>query len=96
MQLSTQELMMHIVKTFKSKAMFHNLAKLAAIGTLLPMSTVDCERGFSTLSRVKTDLQNYLSNKILHHLMISTEGHPPSNLPFDKACDKWSHKGETE
>ena len=48
--------------------MFPNLSKLAAIGLLLPMSTVDCERGFSTLSRFKTDLRNCLSNRILNHL----------------------------
>ena len=38
--------------------MFPNLTKLAAIGLLLPMSSVDCERGFSTLARVKTDLNS--------------------------------------
>ena len=38
--------------------MFPNLTKLAVIGLLLSMSSVDCERGFSTLARVKTDLRN--------------------------------------
>ena len=71
--------------------MFPNLTKLAAIGLLLPMSSVDCEKGFSTLSRVKTDLRNRLNNKNLNHLlMISIEGPNPSDFPFDTACDKWA------
>ena len=70
--------------------MFPNLFKLAAIGLLLPMSTVDCERGFSTLSRVKTDLRNRPSNRILNHLLtISMEGPLPADFPYDIACDIW-------
>ena len=49
--------------------MFPNLTKLAAIGLVLPMSTVDCERGFSVLSRIKTDLRNRISSRILNDLM---------------------------
>ena len=71
--------------------MFPNLAKLAAIGLLLPMSTADCERGFSTLSRVKTDLRNRLQNKTLNHLlMISIEGPDAADYSFDEACDLWA------
>ena len=89
MQPSTQELMMHIVKTSKIKTMISNLDKLAAISLLLLILTVNCERVFPTLSCVKIDLRNYLLNKTLNHLlMISIEGPPPSNFPFDKACDK--------
>ena len=62
----------------KLNIMFPNLTKLATIGLLLPVSSVDCERGFSTLSRVKTKLRNRLSNKVLNYLlMISIEGPPP-------------------
>ena len=67
------------------------LCKLAAIGLLLPMSTVDCERGFSALSRIKTDIRNRLSSKVLNHLVtISVEGLPPEEFPYDKACDLWA------
>ena len=73
--------------------MFPNLSKLAAIGRLLPMSTVDCERGFSTLVRVKTDRKNHLSNRILNHfLMISVEGPLPAEFPYDIACDIWGKR----
>ena len=64
-QLTMRQLMSHVIKTPEFNVMFPNLMKLATIGLLLPMSTVDCERGFSTLSRVKTKLRNRLSNRIL-------------------------------
>ncbi len=90
-KMSTHELMGHLLKVSELKLMFPNLYKLAAIGLLLPMSSVDCERGFSTLSRVKTDLRSRLSNKNLNHLlMISIEGPCPSDFPYDTACDKWA------
>ena len=57
-KMSTRQLMSHLLKISELKLMFPNLTKLAAIGLLLPISSVDCERGFSTLSRVKTDLRN--------------------------------------
>lgn len=49
-QLPPRELLTHILSTIEIKAMFPNLIKLAAIGLLLPMSTVDCERFFCTVS----------------------------------------------
>ena len=50
-QLTQQQLMCHIIKAPEFGMMFPSLAKLAAIGLLLPVSTVDCEHGFSTLSQ---------------------------------------------
>ena len=90
-QLPPRELMTQILSTTELKTMFPNLCKLAAIGLLLPMSTVDCERGFSALTRIKTDIRNRLSSKILNNLMtISVEGPPPEEFPYDKACDIWA------
>ena len=90
-QLTMRQLMSHVIKTPEFNVMFPNLMKLATIGLLLPMSTVDCERGFSTLSRVKTKLRNRLSNRILNYLLtISMEGPPPSEFPYDDACDIWA------
>ena len=48
-QLTMRQLMGHVIKTPECNVTFPNLMKLATIGLLLPMSTVDCERGFSTL-----------------------------------------------
>jgi hypothetical protein len=55
-EMTSRGLMSHLLKVKELSIMFPNLTKLAAIGLLLPVSTVDCERGFSTLTRVKTDL----------------------------------------
>ena len=81
-KLSTREVMMTLVKNSTLQVMFPNLARIAAIGLLLPMSTADCERGFSALQRIKTDLRNRLSNKILNYLLsISIEGPSPADFP---------------
>ena len=64
--LSTQDLMLKLAHNPQLKDMFPNLAKLAAVGLVVPMSTADCERGFSTLSRIKNDLRNRLSCKVLN------------------------------
>ena len=82
---------MALVENSTLQVMFPNLAGIAAIGLLLPMSTVDCERGFSALQRIKTDLRNRLSNKVLHYLLsISIEGPPPADFPYNEACDIWA------
>ncbi|XP_060586202.1 uncharacterized protein LOC132741945 [Ruditapes philippinarum] len=46
-----------------------NLFKLAAVGLLIPTSTSDCERGFSTLKRVKTTHRASLSPPFLNPLL---------------------------
>ena len=80
--------MTHILSTTEIQGMFSNLTKLAAISLVLPMSTVDYERGFSALSRIKTDLHNRLSSRILNDLItITVEGPPPSEVPFEQACE---------
>ena len=63
-QLPPHELMNKVLSTAELKVMFPNLSKLAAIGIFLPMSTVDCERGFFALSRINTNICNRLSSKI--------------------------------
>ena len=71
--------------------MFYSLCKLATFGLLLPMSIVDCECGFSALARIKTDIRNRLSSKILNNLItITIEGLLPEDFPYDKACDIWA------
>ena len=77
-QLPCRGLTTRLLNTPELEAMFPNLNKLAAISLLLPMSMVDCERGFSALSRIKTDLRNPLSSKTINNLMtIAVEGPAP-------------------
>ena len=90
-QLATHQIMSLLQKKEELQDMLPNLSRLAAIGLLLPMPTVDCEREFSTLKRIKTDLRNRLSSMTLQNLMmISVEGPEPSDFPYDRACDLWS------
>ena len=91
-RMSVHQLMSHLVKSEELKLMFPNLAKLAAIGLLLPMSTVDCERGFSAFTRVKSNLRNRLSAKTLNHLLVITTEGPisPTDHFYDQACDLWA------
>ena len=91
-RMSVRQLMSHLVKSEELKLMFPNVAKLAAIGILLPMSTVDCERKIFALTRVKTNLHNRLSAKTLDHLLvITTEGSiSPTDHFYDQVCDLWA------
>ncbi|XP_078590444.1 zinc finger protein 862-like [Branchiostoma floridae x Branchiostoma japonicum] len=68
-----------------------NLAKLAAAMAVLPVSTADCERGFSTMKRIKTQARNQLKESTLDNLlMISIEGPPADDYNFGAACDRWN------
>ena len=51
------------------KTMYPNLAILASICLVLPVSTVDCERGFSTMKRIKTLLRSVMKTQTLDCLM---------------------------
>lgn len=66
-KLSTREVMMALVANTMLQVIFSNLAKIASIGPLLPMSTVDCKWA---LQRSKTDLRNRLSNRILNYFPL--------------------------
>ena len=49
--------------------LYPQLRKLATIALVLPMSTAECERAFSTMKRIKTALRNRLTTLNLDHLM---------------------------
>ncbi|KAH3792629.1 hypothetical protein DPMN_146126 [Dreissena polymorpha] len=52
-----------------------HLYKLAAVGLLLSTSTADCERGFSTMKKVKAENRSRLKSAVLNALMmVSNEG----------------------
>ena len=81
--MSVHQLMSHLLKADELKLMFPNLAKLAAIGLLLPVSTTDCKWGFLALTRMKTNLFNRFSTKTLNYLLvIAIEGPAPTNYPL--------------
>ena len=91
--MRAQEVMALLVEKQDLADLFPNLFRIALIGLLIPTSTADCERGFSTLKRIKTPLRNRLSNPIAVHLMfISIEGPTLANFDFDAACSIWASK----
>jgi hypothetical protein len=60
-----------------------NVVKLAAINQILPFTTVQCERGFSGLKRVKTRLRSGMLEETLDHCLRITFEAPPSLLDFN-------------
>ena len=71
--------------------LYPNLCILAAVGLVLPLSTVDCERGFSDLKLIKTPLRNRLCVSTLESLLwIAIEGPPLTQFDFGHACDLWA------
>lgn len=75
-------------------ATYPELSKLAAAALVVPMSTADCERGFSAMNRIKTDLRNSLKTETLDQLMrISIEGKEREYFNFNRAADMWASKG---
>jgi hypothetical protein len=56
-----------------------------------PVSTVDCERGFSRMNLIKTDVRNKLAIDNLENLMrVSLHDSDETTFPFNKAFDKWA------
>lgn len=58
---------------------------------VLPVSNVDCERGFSRQNLIKTDLRNSLKTESLSNIMmISIEGPTSESFPCEDAFKKWA------
>ena len=54
------------------------------------MHSANCERGFSTLGRIKTKLRSCLTNLSLNSLlMISMEGPPIQKFDDESCLEKW-------
>ena len=62
------------------------------IALMIPISTATCERGFSAMKCIKTDIRNRLSTRVLDCLMrISIDGPELENFDFEKATTKWGN-----
>ena len=69
--------------------LYPNLSKLAKkVRLILPVSTADCEKSFSTMKRVKIDRMN--TSKLDALMRIWIEGPPLSEFDFDTALNSWS------
>lgn len=58
---------------------------------VLPVSTVDCERGFSRQNLIKTDLRSSLKIESFSNIMILyIEGPTSESFPYEDAFNMWS------
>ena len=65
-------------------------SKIASIVLTLPVSTADCERGFS---RIKTDQRNRLKTPTLDRLIrLSTEGPSIDSFDYDAVVSTWAER----
>ena len=70
--------------------LFPNFSKIAQVCLLLPLSTAECERAFSSMRRIKTRLRSQMNNATLSCMRISLEGQPLEDFDFDKSLNSWS------
>ena len=71
-------------------ALFPNFSKLASVARVLPVSTAECERCFSTMKRIKTVLRKHMETNTRDRLIrIPAEGPELESFNFDTAADLW-------
>ena len=88
--LSMAQMVSAMVTDSNLKQMYPELTKLATIAAVVPVSTAACERAFSAIKRIKTELRNRMKTSTLDCLMrISIEGPPIESFDFEKAADLW-------
>ncbi len=69
---------------------FPNIRKLIEIILVLPMSTAVCERGFSTVKRIKSDWRCRLHTEMMNHLLqVSVEGPTLHDYVAERAVHLW-------
>ena len=92
-QLSMKDVLKMLVADKTISHLYPQLRKLAAIAIVLPVSTAECERAFSTMKRIKTALRNRLITPNLDHLMqISIDGPNHDDFDFIKAATSWGNQ----
>jgi len=69
---------------------FSHLAVLAGIASVLPLTSVECERGFSRQNVIKTKLRSRLNAESLDHLLrVSLEGPELADFSHTSAYAIW-------
>lgn len=75
----------------RKKDVYPVAAEAAERFLVVPVSTVDCERGFSKQNLIKTCLRSRMSVPMLDRLMrLSIEGSQVDAFPFDRAFKAWA------
>ncbi|KAG2459766.1 ZN862 protein, partial [Polypterus senegalus] len=90
---SPKQILLKMATTSELKESFPDVARLAHIGLVIPVSTAECERGFSVLKRIKTCLRNRMNKSTLNNLMlISLEDPDLGDFDYGKAADNWASR----
>ena len=75
------------------KSTYPSVAVAAERLLVSPVSTVDCERGFSKMNLIKTDIRNKLNINNLQNIMrISMHDSDEHSFKFEEAFSKWAAK----
>lgn len=91
--LTTREVIEMIIKDSSLRTILPQFCKVANIAKTVPVSTADCERGFSAVKRIKTVLRNRLKTETLDCLLrISVEGPQLKDFDFDSAATFWASR----
>lgn len=86
---SLQELAEKVLSNDSTREVSPLMAQLMVHALVLPVSTTDCERCFSTMNRVKTELRNRMNTTTLDRLLrVRIEG--PEDFPHIEAATRWS------
>ena len=73
-----------------NKSTYQNLAKLAAIGVMLPVTSVNCERGISAYNAIKTDARIMIYVPHMDHLVTMYLQSPGlDKFDFERCFDLW-------
>jgi len=76
---------------------FENILKVVNVVLCLPMSSSICERGFSTLKRIKTDWRSRLTTDMMNHLLsIAIEGPSLDDYVAERAVQLWWRGGQRQ
>ena len=78
--------------TLSARQRFPLLSQVLQVTALLPMSTADCERGFSVTNRIKTTLRNRMDTSTLDDLIFAhCNGPSLANFNPVPAIQLWQH-----
>jgi hypothetical protein len=82
------------LKQLSSNSMLSNVRLFYEFIMVIPLSTVECERNFSKMNLIKTEVRNQLDAETLGALMnISINGPDASEFSFHQAFKIWQqHK----
>ena len=75
-ELSTRAVTQFIASDNTIKELYPDLSRLCSIALVLPVSTTDCETGFSTFKQIRTVPWNRLTTATLDKLILISSKSP--------------------